>query len=193
MGPEPAEGDAEFWRRCVTQPEAFGELFERHARAVHAFCYWRTGDASLSEDLTSIVFLEAWSKRTSFTISGTGILPWLLGIANNVSRNAIRSVKRYESTLRRVPREIGGTSDQDDVVGRLDAQNTLAAARRVLDGQSDAEREIVLLVFWCGLTYEETAKALGVPIGTVRSRGSRTRRKLQLSLASVASCQEGPL
>jgi RNA polymerase sigma factor (sigma-70 family) len=190
MGSDRVDDDTQLWRRSATNPEAFGELFERHARAVYSYCYWRTGDASLAEDLTSVVFLEAWARRTSVTITGTSVRPWLLGIANNVARNALRSLRRYRSVLRRIPRGVIEASGQDDVVGRVDARNALSSARHVLDEQSGAEREVVILVFWCGLTYQETADALGIPIGTVRSRVSRTRKKLQLSLAPVAPCHE---
>ena len=50
--------DAELWRAAETNPRAFGEPYERHARAVFAFCARRTGDLALAEDLTSVVFLR---------------------------------------------------------------------------------------------------------------------------------------
>lgn len=56
--------DGQLWRAASADPQAFGELFERHARAVFAFCARRTGDLALAEDLTSVVFLEAWRRRS---------------------------------------------------------------------------------------------------------------------------------
>jgi hypothetical protein len=95
--------DAELWRLAETDPEAFGELFERHARAVHAFCARRKADLGTAEDLTSIVFLEAWRRRGSLELSGESALPWLLAIANNVARNSQRSRRRYRAVLSRLP------------------------------------------------------------------------------------------
>jgi DNA-directed RNA polymerase specialized sigma24 family protein len=82
-----ARDDAELWRAAGADPEAFGELFERHAQAVFAFCARRTGDLALAEDLTSVVFLEARRRRRSVRLSRDSALPWLLGTAHNVVRN----------------------------------------------------------------------------------------------------------
>jgi RNA polymerase sigma factor (sigma-70 family) len=171
--------------QAASDPNAFGEIFERHAQAVYAFCCWRTGDPHLSEDLTSMVFLEAWRRRSVVTFTGVSARPWLLGVANNVSRNATRSMHRYREALNRVPNPQGARSAEDDAVSRLDAERTTAAASVTLASLAEAEREIVLLVFWSGLSYEETAEALGVPVGTVRSRVSRTRAKVRAALGSV--------
>ena len=73
----------------------FGQLFGSHAQAVYAFCARRTADLSLAEDLTSITFLEAWRHRDRVPpAQGGGALPWLLGVANNVVRNARRGQRR---------------------------------------------------------------------------------------------------
>jgi RNA polymerase sigma-70 factor, ECF subfamily len=68
------------------------------------------------------------------------------------------------------------------VIDRLDAEISLTMVNEVARELNEQEREIVLLVFWSGLSYEAAAVALGVPVGTIRSRVSRTRRKLQLRL-----------
>jgi RNA polymerase sigma-70 factor (ECF subfamily) len=173
--------DAELWELSTKDPEAFGEIFRRHARSVFAICYWRTGDAAMAEDVTSVVFLEAWRRRELVVLEQRSALPWLLGVANHTSRNATRSLRRYGQALRRLDGHRNLPSD-DDVIDRIDAETSLNRVNEVARGLSDQEREIVLLVFWSGLSYEATAVALGVPVGTVRSRVSRTRRKLQLRL-----------
>ena len=173
--------DAELWELSTKEPEAFGEIFRRHARSVFAICYWRTGDAAMAEDVTSVVFLEAWRRRELVVLEQRSALPWLLGVANHTSRNATRSLRRYGQALRRLDGHRNLPSD-DDVIDRIDAETSLNLVNEVARDLSDQEREIVLLVFWSGLSYEATAVALGVPVGTVRSRVSRTRRKLQLRL-----------
>jgi RNA polymerase sigma factor (sigma-70 family) len=173
--------DAELWNLSAQDPEAFGEIFRRHARSVFAICYWRTGDASMAEDVTSVVFLEAWRRRDLVVLEQRSALPWLLGVANHTSRNATRSLRRYNQALRRLDGHRDLPSD-DAVIDRLDAEISLGLVNEFSRDLSEQEREIVLLVFWSGLSYEATAVALGVPVGTVRSRVSRTRRKLQLRL-----------
>ena len=57
------------------EPEAFGELFKRHSRAVYAYCARRTGNLDLAEDLTSVVFMEAFRRRRKLQLSNTSALP----------------------------------------------------------------------------------------------------------------------
>ena len=100
--------DAELWERAMEgEPEAFGILFERHARPVYNYLFRRTADWSLAEDLTSVVFLEAWRRRRDVRLQHDLALPWLLGVATNVLRNRRRSQWRYRAALERMPRERG--------------------------------------------------------------------------------------
>jgi RNA polymerase sigma-70 factor, ECF subfamily len=173
--------DADLWELSAGDPEAFGEIFRRHAQSVFAICYWRTGDAAMAEDITSVVFLEAWRRRELVVLEQRSALPWLLGVANHTSRNATRSLRRYTQALKRLNGHRNLASD-DAVIDRIDAETSLNLVSDVVRDLSEQEREIVLMVFWSGLSYEATSVALGVPVGTIRSRVSRTRRKLQLRL-----------
>jgi RNA polymerase sigma factor (sigma-70 family) len=173
--------DVELWELSASDPEAFGEIFQRHARSVFALCFWRTGDAAVAEDVTSVVFLEAWRRRDHVVLEQRSALPWLLGVANHTSRNATRSIRRHSQALRRLDGR-RSSPDDDAVIDRLDAEISLGVVNEAVRDLTEQDREIVLLVFWSGLSYEATAVALGIPVGTVRSRVSRTRRKLQLRL-----------
>jgi RNA polymerase sigma factor (sigma-70 family) len=173
--------DVELWELSASDPEAFGEIFQRHARSVFALCFWRTGDAAVAEDVTSVVFLEAWRRRDHVVLEQRSALPWLLGVANHTSRNATRSIRRHSQALRRLDGR-RSSPDDDAVIDRLDAEISLGVINEAVRDLTEQDREIVLLVFWSGLSYEATAVALDVPIGTIRSRVSRTRRKLQLRL-----------
>ena len=184
--------DGELWRRAAAEPDAFGELFERHAHAVYAFCARRTADLGLAEDLTSVVFLEAWRRRGSVELQHDSALPWLLGIANNLSRNARRSVRRGRAALARLPPALAGASAEDDAIERADAERALKRATEAIAGLARAEREVVVLVLWSDLSYEQAALALGVPVGTVRSRLARARHKLQDSLSVSLTATEEP-
>jgi RNA polymerase sigma factor (sigma-70 family) len=183
MRTDTVRDDAVLWQAAATDPEAFGELYERHVRAVFAFCARRTGDVGLAEDLTSVVFLEAWRRRRSVQITGSSALPWLLGTANNVSRNARRSLRRHRAALLRLPVSGSSASAEDDAIARLDAEHAQAAALRVINDLSQDQQDVVHLVLWSGVSYEEAAQVLGVPVGTVRSRVARARAQLGESLA----------
>ena len=172
--------DGELWRRAASgETEAFGVLFERHAPAVYNYCFRRTGEWAVAEDLTSVVFLEAWRRRNDVVLAGEKVLPWLLGIATNVLRNRRRSLRRYRAALDRVPTTPHDRDFADDVDGRLDDEQRMRAALAVLKRLPQREQDVVALCAWTGLTYEEAAAALQVPVGTVRSRLSRARARLR--------------
>jgi RNA polymerase sigma-70 factor (ECF subfamily) len=110
-------------------------------------------------------------------LSNTSALPWLLGVANNVTRNAERSLRRHRSALARVPPPSDSASSEDEAIGRIEAQQALARATEALRPLSQAERDVVLLVLWGELSYAEAASSLSIPVGTVRSRLASARQK----------------
>lgn len=176
-----ARTDPQLWRLAVAgDSDAFGVLYERHDRAVQAFCLWRTGDPSSAEDLTSIVFLEAWRRRSQTPLTTETARPLLLAIATNVVRNQWRSRRRHRAALER----LGGIESprpahDDDAVERITALERMRALRGRLEVLPQREQEVLALVALADLSYEETAVTLGLPVGTVRSRLSRARRRLR--------------
>jgi RNA polymerase sigma-70 factor (ECF subfamily) len=171
--------DAALWQRAASgEASAFGTIFERHATTVYNYCFRRTGDWSQAEELTAIVFLEAWQRRTQVALERDDALPWLLGVATNVIRNLRRSQRRHRAALERLPRE--RVADfATDVDGRLDDERQMRAALRALAKLRRAEQDVLALCVWEELTYEQAAVALDVPVGTVRSRLSRARARLR--------------
>jgi len=137
-----------------------------------------TGDRGLADDVVSATFLQAWRLRGRIDADGGSLRPWLLGIATNVIRNATRTRRRDRDLATRVALEHQAPDFADDVAARLDDARTLAAVRLALRALRPAEREVVALCVWEGLDYAAAAQALGIPVGTVRSRLSRARRKL---------------
>lgn len=178
------------WRASSTDAGAFGELFARHAQAVFAFCARRTGDLALAEDLTSVVFLEAWRKRGSVRLEDQSALPWLLGTAHNVVRNQHRALRRYRAALSRMSDGGITPSGEEEAIARLDAQRALSRALEAVGRLPQEQRDAVNLVLWSGLSYEDAALALGVPIGTVRSRVARARASLGAALATPTISKE---
>jgi RNA polymerase sigma-70 factor (ECF subfamily) len=171
--------DADLWERAAAgETQAFGTIFERHAATVYNYCFRRTGNWSQAEELTAVVFLEAWRRRTQVELERDDALPWLLGVATNVMRNVWRSQRRHRAALQRLPRE--RVADfAADVDERLDDERQMRAALRALQKLPRADQDVLALCVWEELTYEQAALALGVPVGTVRSRLSRARARLR--------------
>lgn len=169
-------------------PGAFRELFGEHHRSVYNHAFRMTGNWSTAEEVVSLTFLEAWRLRARLdTGSGSGSLrAWLLGIATNVARNVRRSARRYGDMLARLPRADAEPDAADEVVTRIHGREQLTAAMAALDALRKPEREVLSLYVWSELDYAEIAEALGVLVGTVRSRLSRARRKLAKLAAAKA-------
>jgi RNA polymerase sigma factor (sigma-70 family) len=157
---------------------AFGVLFQEHGKAVYNHCFRLTGDWSTAEDCASLVFLEAWRLRAGVEPDGHGLLPWLLGIANNVVHRRHRVARRHQALMARMPPPGLLPDFADELVGRLEDQERIAAVQQVFDRLPRADREVLALCVWAQLDYAAAADALGVAVGTVRSRLSRARRRL---------------
>ena len=182
--------DDELWLRAGRgDTEAFAALFERHGRSVYNFCFRRTADWAAAEDLMSIVFLEAWRQRGKELARGM-VRAWLFGIATLVVRNRWRTQRRYRRALARLPRESGTPDFADDVESRLADESRMAALVEQLRRLPKREQDVLSLCVWSGLAYEEAAVALGIPVGTVRSRLSRARNRLR-ELAEASGHEEG--
>ncbi|GIE31272.1 siderophore-interacting protein [Actinoplanes italicus] len=173
--------------------DAFAEVFDEHAQAVYRHAVWMDGDRAGADDVVSLTFLEAWRIRGTLRPDGDGLRPWLLGIATNVLRNRRRAARRHRAALARVAAAGEVPDFADEVVGRMHDSAQLAAAAAALRALRRADREVFLLCVWQELDYAAAAEALGVPIGTVRSRLSRARVRLRaLAQAELARTSSGP-
>lgn len=172
-------GDQELRRRLrAGEPDAFGLLFEQEANTVYSYCFRRTADSALAEELTSTVFLHAWRRRDRLA-EVDNVIAWLLGIATNLVRNQRRSLRRYRAALARVPRSDGSADHAEDANARLDDERAMRAVLVVVERLPRSQQEVLSLCVWSQLTYREAARALGIPVGTVRSRLARARQRLR--------------
>ncbi|MFC6884476.1 MULTISPECIES: RNA polymerase sigma factor [Actinomadura] len=172
--------DVELWRRaCDGDERAFGALFDRHARTVYNYCFRRTASWSEAEDLTSVVFLETWRRRAHVSMPSESLLPWLYGVATNVLQNHRRSLRRHREALSRLPAPEPQPDGAEEASERLDAERRMRRVMASIERLSRRDREVLVLCVWEGLGYAEAAEALGVPVGTVRSRLARARSRLR--------------
>jgi RNA polymerase sigma-70 factor, ECF subfamily len=176
------QAEVELWRRAVGgDAQAFGDLFDLHARAIYNFCFRRTANWAEAEDAMSEVFLVAWRRRAqvTFTSEGERVLPWLLGVAVNVLRNRQRSRRRAMLALARMDPRPTEPDFTDDVDGRLSDEQEMRDVLVVFERLAPQEQDVLALCLWGELGYEDASVALGIPIGTVRSRLSRARSHLR--------------
>ncbi|QNA92911.1 MULTISPECIES: RNA polymerase sigma factor [unclassified Microbacterium] len=170
--------DSEIIERSIDDPGTFSEIFERHVRPVGGYIRRRIGSDAV-DDVLSETFLVAFRRRAAFDRSWASARPWLLGIATRV-------VKNHRAAEARQWRAFEASSSADVVAeppqtaseARMDADAALRALAPRIAALAARDRDTLLLHAWGDLTYEQIADALGVPVGTVRSRLNRVRRQL---------------
>jgi RNA polymerase sigma-70 factor (ECF subfamily) len=169
--------DAAAIARSVSEPTAFGMVFERHFSLVYRFLSFRAGER-VAADLASETFAVAFRRRADYDRSRADARPWLLGIAINLARQQWRKERRLKTAMTRFPRE-RHEEPFEEIAERLDALASGPALRRLLLELSSEELDLLILFASVEFSYQEIAEALLLPIGTVRSRIHRLRRKLR--------------
>lgn len=177
-GCPPAGTDAEVIAGSLQEPERFAMIFDRHADEIHRYAARRLGQQPAA-DVVSEVFLAAFRNRGRYELSRADARPWLYGIATKVISQHLRAEGRRAHLLAAVAAASPAEGTADDIGDRIAAQGLHQVLAGVLAGLSPADRELVLLVAWAELPYEQVAQALQIPIGTVRSRLHRVRAKIR--------------
>nr|WSX78871.1 RNA polymerase sigma factor [Streptomyces sp. NBC_00899] len=176
------DSDARVIARSRDEPEQFAALFDRYADAVHRYVARRIGPEA-AEDLMAETFTTAFQRRHTYDLTRADARPWLFGIATNLMGRHRRAEARRLKALAKVPEPV---QHEEPVADRAVARAGATGVRRELAAAlarlSARHRDVVLLVAWGDLGYEEAAQALGVPVGTVRSRLNRARKKLREAL-----------
>jgi RNA polymerase sigma factor (sigma-70 family) len=173
--------------RCLDEPEAFEEVFERHFGAIYRYVARRLSPAC-ADDVVAQVFCVAYDKRTQFAEQRPDcpLAPWLFGIATNLVHRHRRDERRQLRAYARVRVEAPSPDAPDDAAARVDAQRARPAVARALASLSPDERDVLLLYALADLDYQGIADALYIPIGTVRSRLARARARARRHLGGDA-------
>lgn len=156
---------------------ALSALYGQYGRAVFTVCYRALGERTLAEEASQQTFLQAWKGAKSFDLSREPG-PWLYAIARRAAVDVYRRERRHR--LDRL--------DDPEIVALPPSFEGMWEAwevRKALDALTIDEAEVVRLTYLEGLSQEETARYLGIPLGTVKSRSSRARKRLAAMLAHL--------
>lgn len=188
MRPTAQLDDDELWRRTQAgDTAAFAVVFDRYCDLIYNFVFRRTASWDTADDAVGVVFSEAWRQRQSIRLLEGSMRPWLLGVAANLVRRRWRSHERAARAMARLGQQLVIEDHAVDVIRRIDDERRLAHVLRRLDALPHDQREVLLLWVWEELSYDEIAVALGIPVGTVRSRLSRARVALGRSDGTTAT------
>ncbi|WP_075205346.1 RNA polymerase sigma factor [Leucobacter musarum] len=186
------QSDAEIIASAREQPEAFTELYRRHAAAVFRYAISRLGREA-ADDIVAETFLVAFERRDTYDVAVPGALPWVLGIATRL----IRRRRRQEADLWRLVSAVGGIGGDgtvhsghdpsEGIDSRLDADTAVRSIAATVARLPKRDRDVLMLSAWSELDSAGIATALGIPEGTARSRLHRVRRILRTQLAAGAA------
>jgi RNA polymerase sigma factor (sigma-70 family) len=177
---EPDLSDADCVARSLDEPKAFEPIFDRHFAAVHRYLHRRAG-RDLADELAAQTFAIAFERRASCRAVGS-LLPWLYGIATNLLHHRRRAERRQLRAYARSGVDRWVTYD-DEAAARVDDAALGPRLAGALAAMRPRERHALLLYALAGLSYEEIATALDVPLGTVRTWLHRAREVAQRELA----------
>ncbi len=148
---------------------AFEELFGRYKNAIYGYVRRRVGDPGRAEEITQDVFLALVRQRNGYEVEST-FRTYLYRIAMNRVVSEYRRKKESDP----LPEALPAAGGDPSVVQQV---------REALERLEPEQREIVLLREYQGLSYDEIAKVLDIPVGTVRSRLFRAKMALRDLLA----------
>lgn len=173
--------DDELWESLRSGDEqAFRALFERHHKAVYNVAFRHCASWVQAEDATQLAFTSVWRRATITPplpgLRAGAVRAWLCALGRNEARNQVRSSNRrlrLHSMAAAQPR----SGERDDTANWVEAEAAMQRINTVLGRVPDGQRAVIELV-WAGCNLAETAAALDLPVGTVKSRLSRARKTL---------------
>lgn len=184
--------DATLWLEATSGSESsFGVVYDRYRARIFRRAYAQVRHVSDAEDVVAIVFLEAWRRRRDVRFVDGSLLPWLLVVTTNVTLNTQRAARRHKRLLAAIPAAAETVDPGYEIEERLDGQLVTGRLRQALGKLNPAERRVVELCLIEELPLADAAAALDVPLGSVKSRLSRARRKLQVELGEGVSLRGG--
>ena len=150
-------------------PGAFEELYDRYSGALMGVIVSVTGDGETARDVLQETFVKVWKNIHKYDESKGRLFTWLLNIARNtaidhlrnsetkIAKGKLTSEKQTESALES---RMGSVVINTDIIG----------LKEVVDRLSDEQRIVIEKAYFGGLTREDIAEELGLPVGTVKTR-----------------------
>lgn len=144
--------------------QAFSYLYDNYAGALYGVVKQIVTDAETGNDVLQEVFVNIWRKIDSYDPSKGRLFTWMLNIARNAAIDKTRS-KNYQQSMRQQPLEDHELSHPVVRPGYDDY-----GLKKVMLKLKDEQRLLVDLSYYQGFTHEQIAKALNIPLGTVKTR-----------------------
>jgi RNA polymerase sigma-70 factor (ECF subfamily) len=164
-------------RAAAGQAAAWDELVERYGRRLYNLAYQFAGDPAEAEDLTQEIFIRLYQALGRYR-GDVPLAAWALTLSRNLCIDHYRRNRRLRRSTQLSEAMLEVMPAADDPAAAAERRQRLEAVYGALEEMTEAAAVVVLLRDLQGLSYEETAAALELPLGTVKSRLNRARREL---------------
>lgn len=188
------EADATVIARLADgDPSALGTLYDRHARAVYSLVYRIVRHSHDAEDVTQEAFSQVWQQARRYDRARATVVGWLLMIART------RALDRLRSRAGGLGRAAFGSDEFDGLIAEhagdqeanAIAAQTASRLREIVGSLPDAQREVLHLAFYRGLTHSEIADTLNTPLGTIKTRLRTALMRLRDTLQATPAGHPG--
>jgi RNA polymerase sigma-70 factor (ECF subfamily) len=163
------------------QTDALGELYDRYGRLVYSLAFGSTGDRAAAEEITQDVFLRVWQRASQYQADRGKVSTWITGIARNRTIDQFRR-RASRPEQHSIPWEEIRPGTEPAANGPAQAAELKIERQRVCDALAElptAQKEVLALAYFKGLTQDQIAEALGLPLGTVKTRVRLGMQKLR--------------
>lgn len=160
-------------------------LYDRYAALVFSVSLRVLYDRQLAEDVTQEVFLRLWRQPQSYNPARGRLLSWLMSVTRNRAideRRRLSRRTRSEDSGEPALQDLRETDAREDPVVAAAVGELRRAVRAAMRGLPPAQREVIELAYFGGLTQTEIAARTSVPLGTVKTRVRLAMRKLRDAL-----------
>jgi RNA polymerase sigma factor (sigma-70 family) len=158
---------------------AFSELYRRYSASAFGLARRIVGDQTMAEEVLQEVFLSLWRRAGAFDPARGSVRSWLFA---QIHHRSVDVVRREEAERRRSRTTTNLDVTEEDVENVIE-ESWLSARREnvrsALAGLSAEQRRVIELAYYGGLTQTQVADAMGVPLGTVKSRTLAAMRRLR--------------
>jgi RNA polymerase sigma-70 factor (ECF subfamily) len=139
-------------------------------------------DQGIAEDIVQETFLRAWKNIAKLDTEVNALKPWLFAVARNLVIDMARAKKARPQETDDIPHQVPAVPDcTDEVLAAVDMANTLAEL-------SAPHREVLVLLHCLDRSIPQTARSIGVPTGTVKSRNHYALKELRRAAGLVTPC-----
>lgn len=162
-------------RVCESDESALATLFDMFADRVYAIAVSIVHSSALAEEICSDVFMQVWMKADRFDPVRGSAKAWIFTMARSRSLDALRREARHRREQLHPETDVAAYTDDnaEQTFDQLETATVASAVRDSLHALNRGQRQVIRLAFFKGLSHQEIAERLGLPLGTVKSHCRR--------------------